>query len=117
MIQKPVSIGMPALKTYRELNDEQRQHADRMPYLLGASIDDPIFTVKDGEVVAVNTRAREIAYAGGWGYFCFECREAFSAEIQHTSCSMRYIYPVHTLEQANLLAGQKTLREQLESAQ
>lgn len=105
------------MKTYRELNEEQRQQADQMPYLLGASIDDSIFALKDGEVVAVNTRVRETAYARGWGHFCFECREAFPAETQHLGCSMLHIYPVHTQEQAKTLAEQRTLREQLESTE
>lgn len=103
------------MKTYRELTEDQREQADKIPYLLGSAIDEPIFDVRGGQIYCVHTMLRSHFYAGDWGYFCYECRQAIPASTSHIVCSQSFIYPVHTREDAEKLVSLKTLREQLEN--
>lgn len=107
----------PKRLSYQELTDEQRQQADALPYLLGRSIDEPLFTLRDGKPVAVNAIAEDQPYYGDYGYFCYECRVAMRKDEEHLcSGTGQFIYPVRTQEQAEARMALKTLREQYNEA-
>ncbi len=102
-----------AALTYRQLNNDQRAHADTLVYLLGKGLDDPIFIADDEKTVsAVCNIARDQVYSDTWGFFCYDHRVAFEKDAAGC-CDGMNIYPVRRQDQADYLLSLKTLREQL----
>ncbi len=103
-----------AALTYRQLNSDQREHADTLVYLLGKSLDAPIFIVDDEKTVsAVCSIVMDQVYSDTWGYFCYDHRVAFEKDAARC-CDGMNVYPVRRKEQADYLLSLKTLREQLD---
>jgi len=101
---------MKKMLSYLQLNSDQRLCADKIPALLGVSLEDEIFAVIDDvNISALVTRIQENMVYCDWGTFCFTHRKTIKRG--EACCTDGYSSRVKTEEVATYLLSLKSLKE------
>jgi len=99
-------------KNYLELTEEQKLKADKLYYLLGKDITEPLFSIRNNQVIATKTIFQEGPYEGDWGSFCYACRTGVpTGQVHECQISNKFIYPIRLESDLDRLLTEKTLRE------
>ncbi len=102
------------LKSYKELTKTQRLQADRIPVDPRTTIRDKVFRIVQGNVKSesTNNTAAQPGYSD-WGFFCQQCRVAFSRNDTHAGCNSGSLRVVRSKYQGKKLESLPNLRQQL----